>query len=1083
MYKLRNLVFVINILLLTINYKTNAQDYQLAFSVLGDVEYPDSVFVENVEQKTSIMLKGGDILHLTKSTTVNKVNSAKENIKVYPNPAQKTATIEFYNTVSGDISLSVFDLNGKLIVSNTEFSSTGRNRYYITGLNTGINVVHIKTSDNQYSAIILSHFTSGGATAIERINPGLSQGNSYLLKSANTPAEMIEMEYNDGEKLQLTAYLFSENFIEELIPANSQTITFDFSAYNPVALFATSKTSVLTGDRILFADQSLNNPTGWLWDLGDGSTSASQNTTYDYSAAGTYSVSLTVTNEFGSDTETKVDLITVTGIDIVFNPGLSYGTVTDIEGNSYKTIKIGTQEWMAENLKTTKYNDDTAIPLVTDPTEWLDLSTAAYCWYDNDQTSYQPKYGALYNWYVVETAKLCPTGWHVPDDSEWTILTDYLGGEDIAGGKLKETSSGHWTDPNQGASNESGFTALPGGFKNFDYNQGNFLGIGYLGYWWSATENSSQSAWHRHLYYDASYVINNYVTKRNGYSVRCLKDSVYQTNQPAADFQADKTTITKGDTIQFTDQSTNSPNSWNWDFGDGGTSNLQNPSHIYEETGIYTVSLTIHNQDGSDATTKLDFVTVNDEGAGESHINFNPSLTYGSVTDKAGNTYRTIAIGEQDWMAENLRYETTSGSWFFGNDTSNAFYGRLYNWWAALEGCPDGWHLPSEKEWQILREFLGGSDVAGGKMKERGTSHWTYPNEGATNESGFTALPAGYRNTNPYFVGLGGTTGYWSSTVVGANYAVIPVLLNNRASLGVFTPSRNFGYSVRYIRDYPAGVYPQWIIGDYNDWENNDNAGLILTSLVSEGVASGYLWLSEGGIKFVVNHSGDDASIYGDNGAGGLASPGNEIIVPSDAYYRITTNLSEMAYSLDPTSWGVLGDATPGDWDEDTDLSYDADSRMWIGAVNLKGSGSYKFRANDSWDLNYGGDIVNGMVEDGGNIPAPTTAGDYAVSLDLSTPNDYTAEVHRWGVLGDATPGGWDTDIDMTWDSDNGVFTVTVELTAASIKFRADDSWDVNLGGVLSALSWSGDNIPVANAGTYVITLNPWTRVATMVSQ
>lgn len=122
-----------------------------------------------------------------------------------------------------------------------------------------------------------------------------------------------------------------------------------------------------------------------------------------------------------------------------WNMELEYGSVTDTEGNTYKTIKTVTQTWMAENLKTTKYNDGTLIPNVSDNTAWTQLSSGAYCWYSNDINN-KSTFGALYNWYAVNTGKLCPEGWHVPGDDEWTTLTGYLGGEDVAGGKMKSTS-------------------------------------------------------------------------------------------------------------------------------------------------------------------------------------------------------------------------------------------------------------------------------------------------------------------------------------------------------------------------------------------------------------------------------------------------------------------------------------------------------------------------------------------------------------------------------------------------------------------------------------------------------------------
>jgi uncharacterized protein (TIGR02145 family) len=195
--------------------------------------------------------------------------------------------------------------------------------------------------------------------------------------------------------------------------------------------------------------------------------------------------------------------------------------ITDIDGNTYNTVWIGGQNWMAENLKTTKYTDGTDIPNITDNTEWENLSTGAYAWYDNDEATYGDTYGALYNWYVVETEKLCPSGWHVPTDEEWTTLTEYLGGADVAGGKLKETGTTHWFDPNEGATNESGFTALPGGYR---FLTGDFGSIGDLGYWWSATKDGANFACNRIMFYNNSDVYIGINSKEFGLSVRCLRD-------------------------------------------------------------------------------------------------------------------------------------------------------------------------------------------------------------------------------------------------------------------------------------------------------------------------------------------------------------------------------------------------------------------------------------------------------------------------------------------------------------------------------------------------------------------------------
>ena len=194
--------------------------------------------------------------------------------------------------------------------------------------------------------------------------------------------------------------------------------------------------------------------------------------------------------------------------------------ITDKDGNIYTSVTIGTQVWMVENLKTTKFNDGTSIPNVTDNTAWIRLTTPGYCWYNNDVANKTP-YGALYNWYAVNTGKLCPTGWHVPSDAEWTELTDYLGGESVAGGKLKETGTIHWDSPNTGATNETGFTALPGGGHDVD---GTFGYVGEIGIWCSATAYNTYDAWGRFIGYSDSYLDRNHMGKEIGVSVRCLRD-------------------------------------------------------------------------------------------------------------------------------------------------------------------------------------------------------------------------------------------------------------------------------------------------------------------------------------------------------------------------------------------------------------------------------------------------------------------------------------------------------------------------------------------------------------------------------
>lgn len=203
-----------------------------------------------------------------------------------------------------------------------------------------------------------------------------------------------------------------------------------------------------------------------------------------------------------------------------------YGSISDIEGNKYKTVVIGVQTWMAENLKTTTMNDSTSIPYVIDAGDWSALITPAYCLYRNDPDSYKSSYGTLYNWFAVNTGKLCPTGWHIPTDEEWTVMTDYLGGEEVAGGKLKESGTLHWTSfPEITASNESGFTALGSGafYYNLTYNVWDFYPINEGCFFWSSSKHNTD-LWGRFLFYGNNKVLRIILSESYGCSVRCLKD-------------------------------------------------------------------------------------------------------------------------------------------------------------------------------------------------------------------------------------------------------------------------------------------------------------------------------------------------------------------------------------------------------------------------------------------------------------------------------------------------------------------------------------------------------------------------------
>jgi uncharacterized protein (TIGR02145 family) len=195
---------------------------------------------------------------------------------------------------------------------------------------------------------------------------------------------------------------------------------------------------------------------------------------------------------------------------------------TDADSNHYPVVKIDTLVWMAQNLNTTRYSNGDSLPNIITDSLWEDLDSGAYCNYNNNPDT-SVIYGRLYNWFAVhDTCNICPEGWHVPTNDDWIHLTDYLGGELIAGGQLKENCFALWNYPNTGAANNTGFTAIPGGYR---YGEGGtFSNLGNAGGWWSSTESGPNTGWYRNLFYNSNSVSRHSNNKTFGLSVRCIKD-------------------------------------------------------------------------------------------------------------------------------------------------------------------------------------------------------------------------------------------------------------------------------------------------------------------------------------------------------------------------------------------------------------------------------------------------------------------------------------------------------------------------------------------------------------------------------
>jgi len=292
-------------------------------------------------------------------------------------------------------------------------------------------------------------------------------------------------------------------------------------------IYAITQTSATGGGNVTNGGRLTIIARGVCWNTSPGPSTLNSKTT-DSTGIGAYTSYLTGllpnTNYFVRAYATN-SMGTGYGAELSFTTLPGDGTITDIDGNLYHIITIGTRGWLMENLKVTRFNKGDSVPEVTDDIEWGALKKGARCSYDKNPFNAET-YGLLYNWYVVgDTRNICPVGWHVPSDSEWQSMIDFLGGALIAGGKLKATGTlemgtGLWNSPNTVATNESGFTALPGGSRGVS---GGFSNLSSNAYFWSSTPDQTH-VWDRELSFKYGNVERYSVSKENGYSIRCIKD-------------------------------------------------------------------------------------------------------------------------------------------------------------------------------------------------------------------------------------------------------------------------------------------------------------------------------------------------------------------------------------------------------------------------------------------------------------------------------------------------------------------------------------------------------------------------------
>lgn len=366
-------------------------------------------------------------------------------------------------------------------------------------------------------------FNFSGFRITKRVNNGSSISLGDIPKSVN---EFIDINVVGGQQLIYTIYAYAGSNQSNSLDAQITPILTPSVITNPPSLIGTKS---VTLDGLITSNGGAQViERGFCWSTNLNPTIA-DNKIINQSATNNFS-----NNIFGLNESTNYYVRAyaknnqgVSYGNIQSFSTLGYGTLTDIDNNVYSTITIGSQVWMVQNLKTTKYKNGTPIQNITN--SWLSVTSGAYCWYNNDIT-YKNIYGALYNFYAVNTGNLAPTGWHVPSDSEWSVLINYLGGVGNAEAKLREVGVSHWSTPNSGATNESGFTALPGGTRSSGYPVNEFVNISNYGFWWSSTSNGANGeAKYRGLSYDgAIFGENGSITTpmsiTNGLSVRCVKN-------------------------------------------------------------------------------------------------------------------------------------------------------------------------------------------------------------------------------------------------------------------------------------------------------------------------------------------------------------------------------------------------------------------------------------------------------------------------------------------------------------------------------------------------------------------------------